>query len=375
MVKILIAGDFAPIARVAQLINNGDYSTVFSEVKTITDKVDYSIVNLESPIVISSLSKRVHKYGPHLKCTPNAAKAIKYAGFDMVTLANNHFYDYGEEGVRDTIQVCKDEELDIVGGGLDLGQASKTFYKEIRGVRFAIINCCEHEFSIATETSGGANPINPIQQYYAIKEAKLRADKVIVIVHGGHEHHQLPSPRMKEAYRFYVDAGADVVVNHHQHCYSGYEIYKGAPIFYGLGNFCFDAVPQRNNSSWNKGYMVQLNFGKEVSFDIFPYIQCDEQPRVQILPVDKFSNDICRLNTIIADDKQLQVETVNYYQKSFKWESTILEPYKGKIMIKLLTMGLLPRFIKFSKASQILNHIECESHRDKILYTLKKIVK
>lgn len=372
MVKILIAGDFAPIARVAQLINNGDYSTVFSEVKTFTDKVDYSIVNLESPIVKSSLAQKVKKYGPHLQCTPNAAKAIKYAGFDMVTLANNHFYDYGDEGVRDTIQVCYDEGLDIVGGGLDLKQASKTFYKEIQGVKFAIINTCEHEFSIATETSGGSNPINPIQQYYAIKEAKFSADKVIVIVHGGHEFHQLPSPRMKELYRFYVDAGADVVVNHHQHCFSGYEIYKGAPIFYGLGNFCFDSDPQRNNSSWNNGYMVQLTFGEAVSFDILPYIQCDKQPKVLMLPVDKFSDDIQRLNVIIADDEQLQIETENYYHESLKWERTILEPYKGKIMIKLFTLGILPRFIQNSKAFQILNHIECESHRDKILFTLKK---
>ena len=96
-------------------------------------------------------------------------------------------------------------------------------YKRKDGETLAIINCCEHEFSIADDDSAGANPLNPIQQYYKIKEARLNADYVLVIVHGGHEMYQLPSLRMVDTYRFFIDAGADAVVNHHQHCFSGYE--------------------------------------------------------------------------------------------------------------------------------------------------------
>lgn len=185
----------------AKRIENNEYETVFGNIVGYTLEADYSILNLEAPI-LNLEGKPIKKYGPNLKAHINTIYAIKYAGFDMVTLANNHFYDYGDDGVRQTLDACKKEGIDVVGGGMNMADASQTFYKEIKGIRVAIINCCEHEFSIATETSGGSNPLNPIQQYYAIQDAKMKADKVVVIVHGGYEGYQLPSPRMKETYRF-----------------------------------------------------------------------------------------------------------------------------------------------------------------------------
>lgn len=80
--------------------------------------------------------------------------------------------------------------IDTVGAGKNLKEASKVFYKQIGDQLLAVINCCEHEFSIATEHEAGANPLNLIQQYYQIKEAREKADNVLVIVHGGHEHFQ-----------------------------------------------------------------------------------------------------------------------------------------------------------------------------------------
>ena len=95
-----------------------------------------------------------------------------------------------------TIAQLKAQNMDYVGGGLDHNEAHETLYKTIGGETFAFINCCEHEFSIATEQSGGSNPLNPVMQWYAITEAKQKADHVIVIVHGGPEHYSLPTPRM-----------------------------------------------------------------------------------------------------------------------------------------------------------------------------------
>ena len=76
----------------------------------------------------------------------------------------------------------------------------------------AVINCCEHEFSVTTGDFPGANPLNPIRQFYKISEARKDADYVVVIVHGGHEMLQLPSPRMQELYRYFIDVGADAVI-------------------------------------------------------------------------------------------------------------------------------------------------------------------
>ena len=263
--KIIIAGDFAPEHRLAKQIKERKFQEIFpNKLISFIKSADYSLVNFESPVIEKGF-KPIEKCGLNLGCTEDAADAIKYAGFTAVTMANNHILDYGTDGLNKSIECCKNVGLDVVGVGKNLQEAERTLYFDKAGKKLAIINCCEHEFSIATDTTGGANPLNPIRQYYCIQEAKKNADFVLVIVHGGHEHYQLPSPRMQETYRFFVDAGADAVVNHHQHCYSGYEVYNGKPVFYGLGNFCFDKEGT-SSKMWVEGYMVEIDFNKNITF-------------------------------------------------------------------------------------------------------------
>lgn len=370
--NILIAGDFCPQDRVAKLIEEERYSEVFGEVNPYTQDVDLAIVNLEAPIVESVDAKPIDKCGPNLRCTAKSIEALKFAGFNMVTLANNHLYDFGEEGLKDTLNACKNGNIAFVGAGMNLTEATKTSYQTINKKTLAIINCCEHEFSIATATTGGCNPLNPIQQFYAIQEAKQKADYVVVIVHGGHEHYQLPSPRMKETYRFFVDAGADAVINHHQHCYSGYEVYKEKPIFYGLGNFCFDRNTQRN-SFWNEGYMVNLILNEEVvTFKLIPYIQGNEEAGVCVLS-DKvsFENSIMELNAIIADDKCLKEEHQQWMKQTSKSYLMALEPYSSRISLGLFARGFLPSFINKRKKYRLLNVLECEAHLERTIHAIK----
>ena len=233
----------------------------------------------------------------------------------------------------------------------------------------AIINCCEHEFSIATETSGGSNPLNPIQQYYAIQEARAKADYVLVIVHGGHEHWQLPSPRMVETYRFFVDAGADAVVNHHQHCYSGYELYHGKPVFYGLGNFCFDS-PNHRNDFWNEGYMLMLHFGDDMKYELIPYRQCAEEPKVALIERDSFDSSIRDLNNIIENATKLEEETEKYYALSANQCSNIFEPIRNRYYLACKLRGWLPSLISKERKLHAKNLINCEAHRDKLSFYL-----
>ena len=219
MAVILIAGDFCQRYRIDEAIKKRLYGDLFDEVKTIIETADYSIVNFEFPIILDSTNaKPILKCGPNLQGTKEAVDAVKYAGFNCCTLANNHILDQGEQCCLDTKNELEKAGIDTVGVGSNLEDAASILYKEIRGETLAIINCCEHEFSIATDTTIGANPLNHIQQYYRIQEARSKADYVLVIVHGGHEHCQLPSPEMQETYRFFIDSGADAVVNHHQHC-------------------------------------------------------------------------------------------------------------------------------------------------------------
>lgn len=373
--KVLVAGDFAPWARLAKQIERKRYSDVFPEnLREVIKSVDFSFVNFESPIVEDTY-KPIPKCGPNLHCTPEAAEAIKFAGFTGVTMANNHILDFGTNGLHKSVACCKDQGLDVVGVGDNLKDAEEILYIEKDGKTLAVINCCEHEFSIATETSAGANPLNPVRQYYAIQKAKDKADYLLVIVHGGHELFQLPSPRMVETYRFFIDAGADAVVNHHQHCYSGYEIYNGKPIFYGLGNFCFDEEGQRN-CSWNEGYMVVVDFTDAVvRYELYPYTQCDGKAAVTLM-TDKavFTRTIDAINCIVKDPLLLKEKCALYYMSTMKTFNAMLQPYDNRVLNKLFRMGLLPSLFSKRKKIRVLNYINCESHYDKFVFALKQVL-
>lgn len=368
---VLVAGDYCPRGRLASVIEDGDYAFVFKDVRDITRQADLSVLNLECPIVTEKLNP-IDKCGGHLSCTISAIKAIKYAGFNCVTLANNHLLDYGQDGVKETLKKLDTEGISHVGCGVDLKDASRILYKEYGGQCLAIVNCCEHEFSIATYETAGCNPLDPIKQFYAIRRAKQKADRVLVIVHGGHEHFQLPSPRMVDTYRFFIDAGADVVVNHHQHCFSGYERYKGKPIFYGLGNFCFEKA-SAHDGIWTEGFAVLLDMAEDSpDFSIYPYRQCAEEPSVKMLSKGSYDNKLNELNRIISSGKLLNEEINKYYSSCYKKYEGIFEPLYNRLFIGAKSLGLLPSFVGKKRKLAASNYVNCESHRDKLLYYLNK---
>lgn len=371
--NILIAGDLCPGFRIAKLVEESLFQQILGNVRPVIESADYSLVNLECPVVTTSTAKPIIKNGPNLRTTFKGIELIKYAGFKGVTLANNHFMDFGYHGATETLKACNLAGLDRVGAGMNVVEAASILYKKIENKIVAFINCCEHEFSIATGTMPGCNALNPIQQFYTIREARIKADYVIVIVHGGHEFYQLPSPRMKELYRYFIDCGADTVINHHQHCYSGYEVYCNKPIFYGLGNFLFDNTERY--TTWNQGYMVQLSFlPADITFELFPYNQCNEQPSVSLLAGEerkKFDNEIDKLNKIIADDTALSYEHQKWMDATERWFELQLTPYSNRYLQILCAHGFLPKFLPLQKRLRIINYIDCESHRDRILQVLK----
>lgn len=371
--KVLIAGDFCQSYRVDEMLTNSNYN-MFDLVKPIINSCDIRIVNFEFPIV-SDNSSPIDKVGPVLGGTHASIDALLSAGFNVCTLANNHILDQGEMSCLDTKETLEKSGIKTVGVGKNIQDASKILYIRINEQTLAIINCCEHEFSVATETTVGANPLNVVKQFYAINEAKSKADYVLVIVHAGIEHYQLPTPRMKENYRFFIDAGADAVVNHHQHCYSGYEIYHDRPIFYGIGNFLFDN-PRLRNNIWNEGYMVELDFSQlGVEYKIYPYNQCNETPIVELLNDDaneSFINRIHELNSIILSDTVLSTTLDSYIEINSKFILSSFTPWTNRIFIAAFVRGLLPSFLSKKQKKHIKSRIMCESHFDITLRELSK---
>ena len=375
MVKILVAGDFGPRYRVGEDIQKGVY-TCLDELIPYTKDSDYSILNLESPLV-DAPKEKIAKAGPSLKSPIDSVKVLERSGFNCVTLANNHFRDYGDNGVSSTLETLDRHGIDHVGGGLNIEEAQKTLYKVFKGKKIAFVNFCENEFSIASANHGGSAPIDVADNYYAIKKAKQQADIVILIIHGGHQHYSYPDLRMKKLYRYYADIGADVVINHHQHCYSGFEEYHGVPIFYGLGNFCFDKNGYRDNS-WNEGYFVKLLIEDEIGYEIIPYYQCNHTPTVEIMKGEdkkNFEVALSEINKVIADDAKLKEKFDEFCSVREHSVMVTFSPWSSKFLRGLAKMGILPYFPSMRKICNIQDYIICESQRELAIEILKKKIR
>lgn len=355
--EIIIAGDF--VVNKSYLIKN-----ISSEVIDLFANSTHRIVNLEAPVTDST--KKIVKTGPCLKANKDSTlKVLKTLNINAVTLANNHILDYGEKGLQDTIQWCKSNNIKVVGAGMNLREASQILYLSSNEGKVGIVNFAENEWSASTNHSAGANPMDTISNIKQIQEAKRNADFVIVIIHGGHEYYNLPSPRMQKQYRFYAEHGADFVVGHHTHCVSGYEVYKGVPIYYSLANFLFTINSPKLD--WYIGLILKIEiFDKKLTYNHYIIEQSEKEHKLSLSKNTRILDRINEYNDIIVDENELCHRWEEYITEQMNSYLTLWSPIN---MIKnRYIRGMLNRLsLRFNTKHGIayyLNLMRCESHKD-----------
>jgi poly-gamma-glutamate synthesis protein (capsule biosynthesis protein) len=373
MKSIGFTGDFCPWERIETEHLKQQDQECFKSVVPFFEKNDLNIIDLECPLTNSS--KKITKTGPHIKASPQTVTILNKLKCQLVATANNHFKDYGWEGMSETYDALKKNNIDWVGSGESFKDASKTYLWTSDELKVAVINCAENEWSTTIDEQPGCNSLDVVNIFNAIQESKKTADFTVVIVHGGHEHYNLPSPRMKKWYRFFVDAGSDAVIGHHTHIISGFEVYKDAPIFYSLGNFCFD-WKDKIGKAWNKGMLVRLNFNKNqpVDFELEFINQNNEKQGVFLMDFEQkeeMSNHLKELNSIIANDDKLQNEFQKFCNLQSKVIQTRIQPYMGRLLPSLHKRKLIPSLIGKKKKLLLTNLIRCEAHRDILLNSIK----
>lgn len=372
--RILVAGDFFPARRLANLATV-DPRKLFGKFFETISTADLAVLNLEAPLC--EPLQAITKTGPNLYADPENAAFLANAGFQLVTLANNHIFDFGQQGLEATMAALDRFGVAYIGAGSTLEQAQKPYLVECDGSRLAILNFAENEWSTTRGESAGACPIDAVANYHAIRNAKSVADHVIVICHGGHEMYNLPSPRMKQLYRFYVEAGASAVINHHTHCVSGYEVYRGAPIFYSLGNFLFDSSSLRSGE-WTKGMAVELILSDTaLGYEAYFFDQCTNDALFRLCE-DKQKADrleyLNSLNQIISDDQGLQNSYRSYSEEQTQRYMRYLEPVKSRILSAAQNLGWAPSLLTRRQKRLMLNLVRCEAHRDLVLEVLERDV-
>lgn len=247
------------------------YTHVFEKVADILKEGDVIFGNLEAAITdrthgLTAYSK-TNKTGKFvLKSSTKSFEALKYAGFNMLSLANNHILDYYQEGLFDTIDILKENGIAFSGAGNNLEEARKPAIIEKNGLKIGLLSYTDFADIVyagdprisfaAGENKAGVAP----NKYEYIKEdiANIRSevDILMVSLHWGVEESFEILPEQVELAHDLIDSGVDVILGHHPHQFQGMEVYKGKPIFYSLGNFIFDQNDPENQES----FIVNMQF-------------------------------------------------------------------------------------------------------------------
>lgn len=170
---------------------------------------------------------------------------VKEMGFDVVTLANNHVWDLGVEGLKNTIKVLRDNGILYCGAGMDIEEASRPAVVEKDGLTVAFLGYCMYDspylghVELAGDGKPGICPLDIDKAVADIRSAKLKYDKVVVLPHWGREYVYRPLPQCVEWAKQMVEAGADAVLASHSHQLQPMVKIKGVPVCYCMGNFMF----------------------------------------------------------------------------------------------------------------------------------------
>jgi poly-gamma-glutamate synthesis protein (capsule biosynthesis protein) len=209
---------------------------------------DITMVNLETAITErGEPDPKTYNF----RAPASAFPALRSAGVDVVSLANNHGRDFGEVGLLDTLDAADDPAngLPLIGAGHDVHEAYEPFRVTLRGQRISILAASRivdahliDEWT-ATETHPGlAEADDPTLLLEAVRAERARADTLVVYLHWGQEYDNCPIPDQPELADQLIAAGADVIVGSHAHVPLGAGLRDGAYVAYGLGNFIFGSA-------------------------------------------------------------------------------------------------------------------------------------
>ena len=227
------------IKSVVETYGGGNFEFPFFKIADYLKTADILFGNLEGPI--SDKGKNVGSIYS-FRAIPEVLKGLKFAGFDILSVANNHIFDYGREAMEDTLIRLKEAQIEYIGAGFSGKEALSPKIIELKGTKIAFLaftNLGEKSWE-AKENSSGIAWLNKENLKHSIKKAKEEAELIIVSMHYGQEYQLQPTKEQKDFSHLAIDLGADLVIGHHPHVVQPIEQYKRGYIAYSLGNFVFD---------------------------------------------------------------------------------------------------------------------------------------
>lgn len=246
-----------------------DPATAFGKIAPVLSEATLAFVNLETSVTDRGTPEPKEFL---FRAPASAFDAVKAAGIDAVSIANNHALDYGQVGLDDTLAAARERGIPALGGG-PAGEAYKPWITEVRGTKIAVVALSQvgelWQRWEATDTRPGLAMLrNPLRALAAVRLARQQADVVVAWLHWGVEYQDCPNAELQGLAKQLIDAGADVIVGGHQHLLLGAGWSGHTYIAYGLGNFLWwrnDAMSNETAVLW-----ITIRNKKVVSGQLIP---------------------------------------------------------------------------------------------------------
>jgi poly-gamma-glutamate synthesis protein (capsule biosynthesis protein) len=272
---LIAVGDMMLSRTVAAQMRLKGFDYPFQKMKMLLDSGDIIFGNLETPITAG----RIIKPGDMtFRADPGVETFLAEAGFDVVSLANNHLMNFGERGLNDTLAALDTAGIKYAGAGINAEAAHRPTIIRANGIDFIFLAYDARDIVPVSYEATADRPGIAIMDIARVTEdvraAKTNGNVVVVSMHGGVEYAPRPSQEQINFAHAAIDAGADLVLGHHPHVVQTVEKYKGKVIFYSLGNFIFDQTWSRETQD---GLTVKLTFGGNelTKVDLMPVIIAD----------------------------------------------------------------------------------------------------
>ncbi len=238
-IELVATGDIMLARTVEERMNQYGSLYPFQTVYRLLQGADIAVGNLETPFTVGGkpADKRFI-----FRAHPEHAPALRTAGFDVLSLANNHILDFPPDSMDDTLAALEDLGIATVGAGRGEAAAHRPAVLEVKGIKVAFLAFAAPRWrgSLEVPTATDVAWAEPEPVRRAVAQAQEEADLVIVILHTGTEYEAQANQEQRAVAHAAVEAGADLVIGHHPHVLQDVEVYQGVAIVYSLGNFVFD---------------------------------------------------------------------------------------------------------------------------------------
>jgi poly-gamma-glutamate synthesis protein (capsule biosynthesis protein) len=289
----------------------------------------------------------------------------------MLSLANNHIYDYGDVGLTETINEINRNGLEYIGADKSFEQAYKSRITNVNGIKIGFLSACESEFGCLVEDQdrGGYPWINSFLVDDIVRNLKNCCDIIVLIAHAGVEEIEIPLPEWRLRYRRLCDIGVNVVIGHHPHVPQGFEKYGNSLIFYSLGNFYFDAGLCSDKTVDSYSVSLNIDENRKILYEIIYHKQTKTQTILSSKEAVNFSLD--KLNSLLERNYQASINKISidlFYERYLPYYKSALNCLSVNASLKQKVKYIIKYFlctetINANNMLLLLHNIRIDSHR------------